>query len=557
MHPIPINRFERRLIQPLCYCVLFFLLLIAFGYGISAYAILDMNEGLYAEIAREMLGTHHYVIPHLNALPYLEKPPLFYWLLAISYQLLGVSTFAARIIPSLSACVACLTLLLLTYNTQHARAGLLAAIILASSVGFIIIGRMVFFDMLLTTWFTLALTFFYCWFTREKNYYLYASYFAIALAFLTKGLLPVLLAGGITVVFLAIKSPREKLLRFFNPLGICLFLLITIPWHLAAIYKLPGFAWDYFINEQLYRFLDKRIPHDYHTGPLYYYLPRIIVYLFPWSLTIPLLFGKIHGKLSAQDPLKLLLWLWLFIPLLFFSISLAKGDYYMVLSMPALALLLGLKFDQHLTQNNSRWLTVLFVSYALLLIAAASYILSRHLMPAVMTHSLVILLLFLVIYSSLGVLLIQRTRQALLSFLLLAGLCVPLIIFYVNFRVTLQNHYSQLNLAQYIQQHDPQRPIYLYQDYEKISSLLFFVGPRLPIIDSVSNDLYYGSHRSEASGWFPSAVQFKQQALSRACYVVLLKSKLAGFQQLMAPQHFCLLAQNDAAALLEQCQPSA
>jgi 4-amino-4-deoxy-L-arabinose transferase-like glycosyltransferase len=74
---------------------LFLGLLIFVGcfYGIGSYAILDMNEGLYAEVAREMLVNHHWIIPHLNGVSYLEKPPMLYWLIALSYKIFGINAF--------------------------------------------------------------------------------------------------------------------------------------------------------------------------------------------------------------------------------------------------------------------------------------------------------------------------------------------------------------------------------------------------------------------------------------------------------------------------------
>ena len=71
------------------YLILFVVLFFSFYYGMSTYAIENINEGLYAEIPREMLQIGNYIIPKLNFIPYIEKPPLFYWLVAISYKIFG------------------------------------------------------------------------------------------------------------------------------------------------------------------------------------------------------------------------------------------------------------------------------------------------------------------------------------------------------------------------------------------------------------------------------------------------------------------------------------
>ncbi len=76
------------------------------GIGLGSYAILDNNEGLYSEISREMLRSgdwHQWVIPHLNGLAYMEKPPLLYWLTAVFFAVFGESEWSARLVPALSA----------------------------------------------------------------------------------------------------------------------------------------------------------------------------------------------------------------------------------------------------------------------------------------------------------------------------------------------------------------------------------------------------------------------------------------------------------------------
>ncbi len=518
---------------------LIFFIYTAFYFGLASYPIVDMNEGLYAEIAREMLASGNFLIPHLNHVPYLEKPPLLYWLIALSFKVFGSSTFAARLIPATAGASVCVGLILFMRRLQQQTIGWLAAIILASSLGVIIISRIVFFDMLLTAFLTFALCSFYFWYRYEKSSWLYLSYVGVALAFMTKGAIAIVLCGGIAMSFMLIqKTPLAKLMRFFNPIGIGLFLLITIPWHVLASMHMRGFAWDYFINEQVYRFLNIRIPHDYHTGPIYFYLPRIIIYLLPWALLIPALLQREFRKITLQDPLLKFAWIWLLLPLLFFSLSSAKGDYYMIVSMPALALLIAARIKYDINQNKPFMLSMLFTFFSIALLAAAVYLLWAHKMPINADHLLKTFSITLLIYTIIGIYLVLHYRKPLLSFILTAGLAFPLINFYIQFEKITQNTYSQKSLAGYIQTHNHQQKVFLYQNFEQLSSLVFFMQHPLPIIHSKSKDLYFGQHTPQAQGWFYSNKAFKHYQYEHPSIVIVRPSNLTNFLQAMKPLKF-------------------
>jgi len=539
-------------LKPFHYFLLGLVIFFAFFYGFASYAILNMNEGLYAEIPREMLLSGNYIIPHLNFVPYIEKPPLLYWLIALSYKVFGVGVLGARLIPVVSAAVSCLTLVFLGRKTHGQREGWLAGIVLASSVGFIVIGRVILFDMLLTAFMTLSLSLIFCWYTSDKKSYLRFAYAFLGLALMTKGYLPLVLEGGIVALFFLIEQPGWKKFRaFFDITGIFLFIAIVLPWHIAAIIKQPGFAYDYFINEQLMRFFNKRIPLDYHTGPFYFYLPRLFVTMLPWSFIFPALFFPF--KRLVNDPLKRFLCCWFLVPLIIFSLSQAKGDYYMVLGMPPLAYLLALRLKDFIDHGKRHIVSWVFLAILLLEMAAIVFI--KFFDVALLPHALLKpfehLFVFVCIYS---VFALSFTRQwftkQLVSTLLIAGLAIPLTVFYVQLRHAQQYQYSEIKLGQYIQEHHPQRRLYLFENFEKYSSLVFYSKKRVAIIQSVSQDLYYGSHTAAGRGWFISDKQFKQTALKQAVYVAVRDDRMAQFLHKTAPVKFCRVYDNAGLSLL-------
>lgn len=481
-----------------------FLLLImgvSFYYGLGLYGLANNNEGLYAEIAREMYLSHQYIIPTLNGVPYIEKPPLLYWLISGCFHLWGPSEVTARFIPATASACLCLLLVFFTQQINRLREGAITALILSTSLGFIFIARIVFFDMLLTTLLSGCLMSSYlAWFFAEKEtytfkifpslhlkcvWYIRLAYVFLALAILTKGILSLILAPLILGTFLfCTKTYRTRGMLFLDPLGIFIFLLIVLPWHVLATLQHQGFLQNFLINEQFLRFFDKRIPQDYYTGPFYYYLLRIPLYLLPWGLLLPLLGLKKYRENTLKDPLALFAWLWFLIPLLFFSLSKAKANYYMIISCPALALLLARAINRDLIHKigSKIWLWIMgcFIVFSLSSVAIG-----------------------------------------------------------IHFAKIYENQFSAKHLAFTLHQQkkDPSAPILIYQEFETISSLGFYLQQPLAIIDSLSKDLWYGSQFAPKN-LFLSPQNFDQAFQNKSCYVVLRKNQLAIFQKRIPHCHF-------------------
>jgi len=300
------------------------------------------------------------------------------------------------------------------------------------------------------------------------------------------------------------------------------------------------------------RFFNKRVPADYHTGPIYYYIPRLIAYLFPWCLLLPTLIGKIQGRLSQQEPLKIFLWLWFLIPFILFSLSDAKGDYYMVLGCPALALLLGLKLNDDFRENKTRLLNylVITVTFALPLMLAYLLYFQSQLLPPQLITTLEITLLGLLGYALVASIVCYKSTKTIVPFMFLAALIIPFSIFVVSGRQTLQNNYSEIKIGQYIRSHDQNRRVFLYQDYEKISSVLFYARKRMAMIDSTSHDLWYGSKSADAKGWFINLPDFVRFAKENPVYVILIQRKLVGFIKDTQPIKLCPVARSDNVYLM-------
>ncbi len=410
----------------------------AFYWGLSSYALLNNNEGLYAQIAWEMLENKDFVIPILNGVPYIEKPPMLYWLISFSYTLFGKSVLAARVIPATFGFLTTLSLIFFCHRLGKTRQGFWAGTLLATSLGFAVFSRMVFFDGLLTAFFTFAMLSFYLFDQTGKKKWIRFFYVFLSFAILTKGLLSLCLIGLICGIFQWVKYRSfSKIFALWDTLGIMLFLIITGPWHILAHFQQLDFSWFYFINEHVMRFLDKRVPRDYYHGPLYYYLIRLPAYFLPWTFLLPFV-GKSISKPSPDSSLRLFLWLWFGLVFLFFSASQAKANYYMVLGMPPLALLLVDYFSHHTRFVRLLKIATIFATLALI---GATWILPSK-----------------------------------------------------------NTEISAIEGARFLKQFH--KHIYLYKRFEHFSSVIFYYGKPLPIVDSESADLAFGQTTTAGKGRF-------------------------------------------------------
>lgn len=320
------------------------LVLLVYLWNLGAYGLIDPDEGRYAEIPREMLESGDLVTPRLNYVKYFEKPVLHYWLTAGSFLVLGRNEFAARLVPVLCGLGGCLlTLFLARRMTGSARAGVLSALVLASSLLWFGVSRLNIIDMTLTFFFTAALFGYGMWSSEPDRSrgrpWLLLFYAGMALATLSKGLIGVVLPGGIAVLHLLFARRWRELPRIFPPSGIALYFALTVPWFWAVCRANPDFFDFFFVREHLMRYLTK--VHDRYE-PFWFFVPILLAGLVPWTGMLLEALHAARGKWSflPRDSGRLL-GLWVAVPFLFFSLSDSKLIPYVAPCMPPLAILIG------------------------------------------------------------------------------------------------------------------------------------------------------------------------------------------------------------------------
>ncbi|HJU11420.1 MAG TPA: glycosyltransferase family 39 protein [Candidatus Binataceae bacterium] len=257
---------------------------VLFFFHLGTYGLWEPDEARYAEIAREMLALHNFIVPHLNYVPYIEKPPLLYWLTAFSMKLFGVNEFAARLANAVAAFVGVLATYFFALRAFDLRRALVAGAILATSVLYAVMAQVLTTDMLLTAAVIIAMfAFFLQW--REGGAWWLVGYFVTGLAVLTKGPVGAVLPLLAVVLFLwDQRELRAAGKRFHLVPGLIICAAVSLPWFVMITIREPGFFDFYFVGEHLRRFLE---PHYSHGEPIYYYIPIIAGGFLPWSVLMP------------------------------------------------------------------------------------------------------------------------------------------------------------------------------------------------------------------------------------------------------------------------------
>lgn len=310
--------------------------------SLGTMPLMEPDEARYAEIPREMIASGNYVTPHLNGVVYLEKPPLFYWGNALSLRVFGESEFSARLFTAAVSAVG----ILLTYWMGAVfagwRTGLYAAIVLSTSLYYYVIGRLNTLDMTLAVTLLLAIFPAYLYLSGRKGGrgWLYLSYGAAGLAFLTKGLVGVVFPAAVIVTWLVFSRRHRQVGKAVSLVGILVFLATVLPWIVLVQRENPDFLWFFFVHEQFLRYTTTI--HDRYE-PFWFFVPIVVGGLVPWIAFLRRIAVAVRASAEeflAGEAIAFLL-SWILVIFLFFTFSKSKLPTYMAPIFPPLAVLFG------------------------------------------------------------------------------------------------------------------------------------------------------------------------------------------------------------------------
>ena len=258
--------------------------------GIGSYGLYEPHEGHFAMVGQEMLWRNDWITPHLNGAPYLNKPPLLYWLIASSTAIFGSTEFAARLPIGIAGWLGIVVVWKWTRELWGIDASRLAALMLLVTLGWFIFTHQILIDALLGT--LLIASNYFLWrslYQPQSRLSWWGAYISLALCVLTKGLIgivfPLLGCLGLIIV----RRDFKTIERLGLKRGFLLMLAIVLPWFIAVEQHNPGF-WHYFIvNEHFDRLLDRRYPPDYEVSKISAigYLAITCCWCFPWILFLP------------------------------------------------------------------------------------------------------------------------------------------------------------------------------------------------------------------------------------------------------------------------------
>jgi 4-amino-4-deoxy-L-arabinose transferase-like glycosyltransferase len=333
--------------------------------------LLPSDEGRYAEMAREMLASGDWITPHYNGYKYFEKPPLQTWANALTFAWFGLGEWQARLYTALTGFAGILLVGFTGARVFNLAAGVFAALVLACAPYWNLMGHFNTLDTGLSFWMELAL----CALllaqrpalpSRAARGWMWVCWAAMALAVLSKGLVGVILPGAVLVLYTFVARDWALWKRLYLISGLIVFFAIVTPWFVLVQQRNPEFFNFFFVVQQFRRYLT---PEQNRPGPLYYFVPVLLVGFLPW-LSVSLQSVR-HALRMPRQPNGFapvtLLFVWSVFIFLFFSASHSKLVSYVLPIAPALALVIGTYLP---LMNRAQWQRHL-AGYAVFLVVAA------------------------------------------------------------------------------------------------------------------------------------------------------------------------------------------
>lgn len=525
--------------------------------------LLDDADSVHAEASREMLLSGDWVTLHVDGVRYLEKAPLMYWAVAASFKVFGAGEWQVRLPLALGV----LGMMWVTYifgrRAFSREGGLYAALIMGTAPGIYIFTRFMIPDVWVVVWLTATLYLFLVAYEQERpsRWVCWGLAVTAALNVLTKSLIGLAFPVLIIFAFLLLRGELRKLLKLRLVSSAIVFLAVAAPWHMLAAIRNPGeatgpqkgFLWFYFWNEQFMRYLNKRIPHDYGKVPLLLFYGLLLLWIVPWCAFLFPALGEIPRRvrewrtgLDARARANLLLGAWAILIVAFFSFS-SRQEYYSLPAVPALALLTGGWLDhESKSPGDSRERRAgRIASTVMLIIGVAVFVVTMLILSQtksfppgtdigeVLTQhpghyklslghmqdlTVESLGLFRPALWELGIALLvgtalnwlfRRRGAPLKANLALAAMMVVVLFAVYQGYVTFAPEISSKGLALAIQRvYKPGDTIVIHHDYEYGSTLNFYTGEQVHMLNGRRADLWFGSFFADSPKVFEDDASF-------------------------------------------------
>ncbi|WP_288416512.1 glycosyltransferase family 39 protein [uncultured Acinetobacter sp.] len=446
------------------------------------------DEGRYADISRHMFESGDWLVPRLDGLPFIHKPPMLHWLSSIAMHIFGVHVWVVRLVPVLAASLLLIGTYLFVRKYLSQKIAELSILMMATNLLFFGSSQYVNHDLLLATGITLSVFCLVDFSLCNRKAMLFLGYFFAASAFLTKGLIGILIPGMILLPWLLYTRQYKRIPAFFNPFALLFLAALTLPWLYQMQQIYPDFLHYFFIDQQFNRFHSNQFNNKQSW---FFYLVILLVSLLPWLLTLR--WTGLRTMLHQQrlNPVgQLLIW-WLVSVVIFFSIPPSKLAGYILPALTPLIILCAVAFEkstlntQQLTRMQ-KYAPAAFVCLLGFVLAATLYFIPLDFNLSSVQKWQITLMAALLVYSPL--LFLQLLHRHKLEYAHYVAACLIVLCSVVPFATRIfdiKNNHDQINFTAYI--HPNTKVVFYDRYYYDLPFLLDLKQPVYVVTDWQSN----------------------------------------------------------------------
>ncbi|MDQ9832526.1 ArnT family glycosyltransferase [Acinetobacter soli] len=446
------------------------------------------DEGRYADISRHMFESGDWLVPRLDSLPFIHKPPMLHWLSSIAMHIFGVHVWVVRLVPVLAASLLLIGTYLFVRKYLSQKIAELSILMMATNLLFFGSSQYVNHDLLLATGITLSVFCLVDFSLCNRKAMLFLAYFFAASAFLTKGLIGILIPGMILLPWLLYTRQYKRIPAFFNPFALLFLAALTLPWLYQMQQIYPDFLHYFFIDQQFNRFHSNQFNNKQSW---FFYLVILLVSLLPWLLTLR--WTGLRTMLHQQrlNPVgQLLIW-WLVSVVIFFSIPPSKLAGYILPALTPLIILCAVAFEkstlntQQLTRMQ-KYAPAAFVCLLGFVLAATLYFIPLDFNLSSVQKWQITLMAALLVYSPL--LFLQLLHRHKLEYAHYVAACLIVLCSVVPFATRIfdiKNNHDQINFTAYI--HPNTKVVFYDRYYYDLPFLLDLKQPVYVVTDWQSN----------------------------------------------------------------------
>lgn len=446
------------------------------------------DEGRYADISRHMFESGDWLVPRLDGLPFIHKPPMLHWLSSIAMHIFGVHVWVVRLVPVLAASLLLIGTYLFVRKYLSQKIAELSILMMATNLLFFGSSQYVNHDLLLATGITLSVFCLVDFSLCNRKAMLFLGYFFAASAFLTKGLIGILIPGMILLPWLLYTRQYKRIPAFFNPFALLFLAALTLPWLYQMQQIYPDFLHYFFIDQQFNRFHSNQFNNKQSW---FFYLVILLVSLLPWLLTLRWTGLRTILHQQRLNPIgQLLIW-WLVSVVIFFSIPPSKLAGYILPALTPLIILCAVAFEkstlntQQLTRMQ-KYAPAAFVCLLGFVLAATLYFIPLDFNLSSVQKWQITLMAALLVYSPL--LFLQLLHRHKLEYAHYVAACLIVLCSVVPFATRIfdiKNNHDQINFTAYI--HPNTKVVFYDRYYYDLPFLLDLKQPVYVVTDWQSN----------------------------------------------------------------------